>query len=72
MSNELKLNDTSNLEYRSTADAKLFEFLSLQNINEVALVVDLEMCESCKGVLKQFKNLYPNVTVKIVQKKQKR
>ena len=54
------------------AKAKLFEFLATQDLSSIYLVVDLDMCDSCKGVLKQFKSLYPNVTVKIVQKKQKR
>ena len=53
------------------AEAKLFEFLATQNIKDVLLVVDLDMCDSCKGVLKQFKAKYPDIDIKIAQKKPK-
>lgn len=29
------------------------------------------MCDSCLGVMKQFKNKYPNVTVNVVSNKKK-
>ena len=50
------------------AEAKLFEFLATQNVKEVLLVVDLDMCDSCKGVLKQFKAKYPDIDIKIAKK----
>ena len=54
------------------AEAKLFEFLATRNVKEVLLVVDLDMCDSCKGVLKQFKAKYPDIDIRIAQKKPKK
>lgn len=55
-------------------EAKFFEFLN-DNINikyrgEITLLSELDMCESCRGVLKQFKNKYPNVKINIISGKQ--
>ena len=47
-------------------------FNPTQNIKEVLLVVDLDMCDSCKGVLKQFKAKYPDIDIRIAQKKPKK
>lgn len=50
------------------AEAKLFEFLATRNVKEVLLVVDLDMCDSCKGVLKRFIAKYPDIDVRIAKK----
>lgn len=50
------------------AEAKLFEFLALKDVKCIDLVVDLEMCKSCKGVLKQFKDRFPNVIIRIAHR----
>lgn len=55
-------------------EAKFFEHLN-DNINkyhtrEITILSELDMCESCRGVLKQFKEKYPYVTVNIVSGKE--
>ena len=50
------------------AEAKLFEFLATQNNKIAFIVVDLDMCDSCKEVLQQFKDKYPETKIHIVQK----
>lgn len=51
-------------------EAKFFEFLNdrvkTENINEIFMLSEKSMCESCKSVTKQFIEKYPNVKVNIV------
>ncbi|WP_231266811.1 minor capsid protein [Clostridium botulinum] len=54
-------------------EAKFFEFINdnitIDYSGEITILSELDMCESCRGVLKQFKNKYPNVKVNIVSGK---
>lgn len=56
------------------SEAKIFEYIntlangSKQTLN---LMTHLPMCDSCVGVLQQFREKYPNMQINIIQKKVK-
>lgn len=54
-------------------EAKFFEFLSdkmeSENLKEIFMLSEKAMCESCKGVAKQFINKYPKVKVNVASGK---
>lgn len=47
-------------------EAKLFEFFSgmydTEKYKSITMLSERGMCDSCKGVMSQFKEKYPNVT----------
>ncbi len=54
-------------------EAKLFEefhlLLQTKNISEITMLSERGMCESCVGVMEQFKKAHPNVKVNVVSNK---
>lgn len=54
-------------------EAKFLEFVASQkNVDEtfsVTILSEKHICESCQGVVEQFKNMYPNATVNIISGK---
>lgn len=64
----------NNIPRHFCTEAKMFEFVN-DNINnkykgELTILSELDMCQSCRGVLKQFNELYPNLKVNIVSGKE--
>lgn len=64
----------NNIPRHYCTEAKMFEFVN-DNIEkgydgELTILSELDMCESCKGVLKQFKEKYPNAKVNIISGKE--
>ncbi|MFR3499608.1 MAG: phage minor capsid protein, partial [Paraclostridium bifermentans] len=62
------------IERHYCTEAKMFEYLN-NNIDkkynkEITILSELDMCKSCRGVLKQFKNKYPDVKVNIISGKE--
>lgn len=55
-------------------EAKMFEYInskvSKDFDGEITILSELDMCESCRGVLKQFKEKYPNTKVNIISGKE--
>ena len=58
------------------SEAKLFEYAGEYTFkgkeNTINMLSEKCMCESCLGVMKQFKEKYPNVTVNVVSNKKER
>ncbi len=58
------------------SEAKLFEYAARVaqdgKKHEIDLLSEKCMCDSCLGVLEQFKEKYPNVTVNAVSNKRER
>ena len=54
-------------------EAKLFEYfhvmLQTKEFSEITMLSERGMCESCIGVMKQFKKAHPNVKVNVVSHK---
>lgn len=62
------------IERHYCTEAKMFEYLN-DNIDkkynkEITILSELDMCKSCRGVLKQFKTKYTNVKVNIISGKE--
>ncbi|WP_270670464.1 phage minor capsid protein [Paraclostridium bifermentans] len=62
------------IERHYCTEAKMFEYLN-DNIDkkynkEITILSELDMCKSCRGVLKQFKAKYPYVKVNIISGKE--
>lgn len=55
-------------------EAKMFEYInskvSKDFDGEITILSELDMCDSCRGVLKQFKEKYPNTKVNIISGKE--
>lgn len=55
-------------------EAKMFEYINSKvskNFNgEIAILSELDMCDSCRWVLNQFKEKYPNAKVNIISGKE--
>lgn len=55
-------------------EAKLFEFFADhcedKNIKAITMLSERGMCDSCKGVMEQFKQEYPNIEVNVISNKQ--
>lgn len=55
-------------------EAKLFEFFADnckdKNIKTITMLSERGMCDSCKGVMEQFKQEYPNIEVNVISNKQ--
>ena len=58
------------------SEAKLFEFAALLSKDgkehELYLLSELSSCKSCKGVMKQFEEMFPNVKVYMTSTKEER
>ncbi len=54
-------------------EAKLFEFFADhcedKNIKTITMLSERGMCDSCKGVMEQFKQEYPNIKVNVISNK---
>ena len=54
-------------------EAKLFEYFAdlyeIKPFHSITMLSERGMCDSCKGVMMQFKSLYPDVTVYAVSNK---
>lgn len=54
-------------------EAKLFEYFFDEacggNIKSITMLSERGMCDSCKGVMAQFKNLYPTIQVNAISNK---
>ena len=54
-------------------EAKLFEFFADhckdKNIKTITMLSERGMCDSCKGVMEQFKQEYPNIEVNVISNK---
>ena len=55
-------------------EAKLFEYFAdlyeKEPFQSITMLSERGMCDSCKGVMEQFKKLYPDVKVNVVSNKQ--
>lgn len=55
-------------------EAKMFEYINSKVSNnfdgELTILSELDMCDSCRGVLKQFKEKYPHAKVNIISGKE--
>ena len=67
----------NNGETRGSTDedteAKLFEFFADhcedKDIKTITMLSERGMCDSCKGVMEQFKQEYPNIEVNVISNK---
>lgn len=54
-------------------EAKLFEFFADhcedKDIKTITMLSERGMCDSCKGVMEQFKQEYPNIKVNVISNK---
>lgn len=54
-------------------EAKLFEFFADhcedKDIKTITMLSERGMCDSCKGVMEQFKQEYPNIEVNVISNK---
>ncbi len=54
-------------------EAKLFEFFAdhceEKGIKTITMLSERGMCDSCKGVMEQFKQEYPNIKVNVISNK---
>lgn len=54
-------------------EAKLFEFFSemydIEKYKSITMLSERGMCDSCKGVMSQFKEKYPNVAINVISNK---
>ena len=44
--------------------------LKYKVIKSITMLSERGMCDSCKGVMEQFKEQFPDVTIKVVSNKQ--
>lgn len=58
------------------SEYKLFELANLQitdnDEHELFMLSEMQLCESCKGVMEQFMLRHPNVKVSVVSTKESR
>lgn len=64
----------NNIPREFCTEAKFFEFLN-DNIDndynkEITILSEMDMCDSCRGVLEQFKVVYPKSNINIVSGKE--
>jgi len=68
-----KMDGTIRKETYNDTEAKLFEFFAdLYETNpfkKICMLSERGMCDSCKGVMQQFKELYPDVEVNVISNK---
>ena len=68
-----KMDGTMRKETYNDTEAKLFEFFAdLYGTNpfkKICMLSERGMCGSCKGVMQQFKELYPDVEVNVISNK---
>lgn len=64
-----------NIPREYDTEAKFLEFVASQkhpeDTFEITILSEKHICESCQGVVKQFKNTFPNATVNVVSGKRK-
>ena len=68
-----KMDGTIRKETYNDTEAKLFEFFAdLYETNpfkKICMLSERGMCDSCKGVMQQFKELHPDVEINVVSNK---
>lgn len=71
--NVKKSNGSTRKETYFDTEAKLFEefhlLLQKRNFKEITMLSERGMCDSCKGVMEQFKKAHPDVQVNVVSNK---
>ncbi len=69
----LKQDGSVRSETYNDTEAKLFEYFAdayeQQPFNSITMLSERGMCDSCKGVMKQFHELYPDVIINVVSNK---
>ena len=69
----LKINRRNTEPSIDVFKAKFLEFAATKkqptDVFEITILSEKHICESCEGVVKQFKEMYPNATVNIVSGK---
>ena len=59
---------------KEDTEAKLFEFFADhcedKDIKTITMLSERGMCDSCKGVMEQFKQEHPNIEVNVISNKQ--
>ena len=68
-----KMDGTIRKETYNDTEAKLFEFFAdlyeASPFKKICMLSERGMCDSCKGVMQQFKELYPDVEVNVISNK---
>lgn len=69
----IKNNGEKRVSTDDDTEAKLFEFFAdhceEKGIKTITMLSERGMCDSCKGVMEQFKQEYPNIKVNVISNK---